>query len=167
MSDVEWRECPDLPGYWVSSDGQVRGASGRLRKQQTNTQRGGYRQLGIRGPDGRSRMVKVHRLVCRAFHGPPPSPKHEVAHGDGDPGNNAASNLRWATRSENHRDKHRHGTAAAGERSSSARLTETQVKSIRARHVAGETQAGIARDLGVGIHLIHQVVRRISWKHVP
>lgn len=46
-------------------------------------------------------VVHVHRLVCWAFHGPRPSASHCVDHLDGDPFNNAASNLRWVTRAEN------------------------------------------------------------------
>jgi len=44
----------------------------------------------------------VHRLVCQAFHGDPPSEKHtDVNHIDLDRTNNKASNLEWVTRSEN------------------------------------------------------------------
>jgi hypothetical protein len=166
MSEIEWREAPSLPGYWVSSAGEIRGPSGKIRKQQVNIHRNNYRQFGVRQPDGKARSVKVHRLVCLAFHGPQPSSAHEVAHNDGDPGNNTAANLRWATRSENHLDKRRHGTSAQGERSGRARLTDVQVLAIRQRFADGESQSEIARSLGIGLHLVWQVVRRVSWNHL-
>lgn len=72
-----------------------------------------------RHPDGHLRVTLcrggvqktflVHRLVATAFL-PDPGPNEECCHGDGDPSNNAVSNLRWDSRSENHRDCVRHGT---------------------------------------------------------
>ena len=48
------------------------------------------------------RYARVHRLVARAFLGPPPSALHcDVNHKDLDRGNNHVSNLAYATRSEN------------------------------------------------------------------
>jgi hypothetical protein len=44
---------------------------------------------------------KVHRLVCEAFNGPPPSPGLDCEHIDENPRNNRPENLRWATRKEN------------------------------------------------------------------
>ena len=43
----------------------------------------------------------VHRIVCRAWHGPPPTPKHQVNHIDGDKTNNHPENLEWVTQTEN------------------------------------------------------------------
>lgn len=47
----------------------------------------------------------VHRLVALAFHGSQPSPEHTVDHIDRNVQNNCASNLRWATNSEQQRNK--------------------------------------------------------------
>lgn len=46
----------------------------------------------------RRKVYKVHQLVCLAFHGPPPTPRHEVLHGDEDAHNNRPGNLSWGTR---------------------------------------------------------------------
>ncbi|WP_449411892.1 HNH endonuclease signature motif containing protein [Methylobacterium komagatae] len=51
--------------------------------------------------DGFGHRRLVHRLVCEAFHGPAPTPEHQVAHADGTRWNARADNLRWATRTEN------------------------------------------------------------------
>ncbi len=45
--------------------------------------------------------MKVHRLVCEAFHGPMPFFKAVVIHLDEDATNNRPENLRWGTQKEN------------------------------------------------------------------
>lgn len=45
--------------------------------------------------------VPVHRIVCSAFHGPPPTGQHVVDHIDTNRANNRPENLRWVTRLEN------------------------------------------------------------------
>ena len=45
--------------------------------------------------------MKVHRLVCEAFHGEPPFANAVVIHLDEDAMNNRPENLRWGTQKEN------------------------------------------------------------------
>lgn len=45
--------------------------------------------------------MKVHRLVCEAFHGPPPFEKAVVIHLDENSMNNRQENLKWGTQKEN------------------------------------------------------------------
>ena len=55
-----------------------------------------------------SKTYSVHRLVCRAFHGLPPSEAHaKVNHKDGDKSNNKLDNLEWCTRDENIQHEHK------------------------------------------------------------
>lgn len=49
----------------------------------------------------RRRTHKVGRLVCEAFNGPPPTPRHVTLHDDEDSMNNLPSNLKWGTQKEN------------------------------------------------------------------
>ena len=44
---------------------------------------------------------RVHRIVCVAFHGEPPTDRHVVDHIDTNRANNRPENLRWVTRLEN------------------------------------------------------------------
>lgn len=69
----------------------------------------GYLQVKLRVPSLANPDIliqkgyMVHRLVCRAFHGPPPIDQRVVDHIDNDPRNNNSNNLRWASHSENMR----------------------------------------------------------------
>jgi NUMOD4 motif/HNH endonuclease len=54
---------------------------------------------------GKSKLKGLHAIVCTAFHGPPPSPRHEVNHKDGNPFHNEEGNLEWFTRAENNLHK--------------------------------------------------------------
>lgn len=45
--------------------------------------------------------MKVHRLVCEAFHGPAPFPRAVVIHLNEDALDNRPENLRWGTQKEN------------------------------------------------------------------
>lgn len=106
--DEEWADVPGFEGtYWVSSYGRVLSRP-RLR---TN---GGIMHHGLSGDrlkypsvglsKGRvKRTVTVHRLVTRAFIGPPP-PGLEVCHNDSDVYNARADNLRYDTHAANIRD---------------------------------------------------------------
>lgn len=45
--------------------------------------------------------IKVHRMVCMAFHGLPPQGKPVCIHLDEDAHNNCEDNLKWGTQKEN------------------------------------------------------------------
>ena len=108
--------------------------------------------------NGKRKHVPVHRLVAHIHLPPRPSPDHEIRHLDGDRMNPRAENLAWGTKSENARDRLRHGTdkAAAnaaktihtrkGEKASTAKLTDAEAAAIRNRFLAGETAKAISAD---------------------
>lgn len=113
MSVQPPRPVPGFPGYYASPDGRVfsnrpwRGSTAR-RELAGGIARTGYRQIVL--CDGAHRRTReVHAIVAEAFHGPRPHGM-DVRHLDGDKTNNAASNLRYGSRTENHLDSVRHGT---------------------------------------------------------
>lgn len=98
LSGVTRRPIPGFPGYDVAGDG-----TGEIRNIQKNPPRvvpwrelNGYRVVSVMR-EGKQRTLGVHRAVCLAFHGPPPSPKAIVSH-EPDPSksNVHPNNLRWS-----------------------------------------------------------------------
>lgn len=161
---AEWRETPRYPRYRVSDDGEVMGRSGCVLKQHINYH--GYMHVTLNRPGLRSYVV-VHVLVCKAFHGPKPTPKHQAAHWDGDKLNNHVDNLRWATALKNAADMQRHGTVAMGERNGRAKLAAQDVRDIRAMYAEGRwTQAELADIYDVSQRHISAIVRGQYWRGV-
>lgn len=96
-----WKTVPEDTRYAVSSEGRVRHGANILRGEIGSDRR---IRVTISG-----RRKSVHVLVAELFHGPRPTGA-ECLHGDGDPQNNSARNLRWGTRSENQIDSVNHGS---------------------------------------------------------
>ena len=90
VPDLEGEEWKEIDGITVSNMGRVKPNVGPVRtpvpsKSQT------YAKF---------QNIKFHRLVCRAFHGEPPTPSHTPDHINRNRGDNKASNLRWASKAE-------------------------------------------------------------------
>ena len=71
------------------------------------------------------------------------------------------------TTDDNMADMVAKGRQQHGEKHHKAKLTEKDVRAIRARYVAGETnQSKLAREYGVYPQLISQIIHRQIWKHL-
>lgn len=157
------RPWPRRPQYLVGSDGSVIGPSGKVLRLQLSPR--GYLVIGI-WDGARAQKVPVHQMVAETWHGPRP-PGHEVAHGNGSRTDNRAENLRWATRAENHADKRLHGTNPQGERQGAHRLTEDEVRTIRAEYSRGASQKALAERFDVSQSAVADLIRGRTWSHLP
>ena len=119
MTEV-WAPIPNWDGYEASTYGRIRsidrtiidsrGRSLRLRGRVLAVGHHGIGHEHVMLSRSRERVTaQVHRLVLAAHIGPCPDGM-EVLHINGDPTDNRLTNLRYGTRSENNRDKVRHGT---------------------------------------------------------
>jgi len=151
----DWRDVTGFELYYeVSSRGHVRSKrTGRILRPWIAAHR--YHYVDLRGFNCR-RKVGVHVLVAEAFHGPRPSPRHEVAHSDGIGTHNDAASIRWATHAENVQDQRRHGTAHApvmrGAAHPRAKLKEQDVIHIRRVYSGKRGQlTGLAARFGVHV----------------
>lgn len=122
----------------------------------------GYALMSAEGKDR-----YVHRYVCAAENGPPPTPRHEAAHscGNGHLGCVSRKHLSWKTPADNQRDKRLHGTDNRGHKHPLAKLTEEQVRQIRAMGPDISCLA-VARQYGVTDSAIYAIREGITWKHL-
>lgn len=104
----DYGDVRSLPRTTVAKDGRVWSFPG-CSMVHTIRKDSGYHVVTLRD-EQRKKQRKVHQLVCEAFHGPRPSPKHHVRHLNGDKDDNRLVNLVWGTASENVRDSLRHNT---------------------------------------------------------
>lgn len=171
---VEWRPVPGFPGYEASSSGLVRswkdfhgGRADTPRNLSVSVSRWGYLVISMVAALGtRSRKVFVHRIVAMAFLGPCPDGQ-EVNHRDGNKANSSISNLEYVTKSENTIHAVRLGLRRIGSRHPSAKLTEPDVREMRARWRNGESACALAKAYGVRLYAVQGAVSGRSWKHVP
>lgn len=170
MSDEEWRPVVDFPLYQVSNQGRVRRhpdfPSCHPKESFLAAVDGrGYPSVMLRR-EGKPYRCRVHRLVCTAFHGAPPSALHEVAHQNGVRADVTADNLSWKTRRENCADKKRHGTHREGSEIPWARLSDEKVRLIKGRLASGESLSSIARSYDIAVGAIGNIKAGRNWKHV-
>lgn len=150
------------PSYIVNQDGDIWSvATGKLRKMKT-ADKDGYKRVQLILEDGIKRLY-VHRIVCEAFHGPPPTIKSVCRHLDGNKNNNHYTNLAWGTQKDNVHDAIAHGTHIRGERVHTSKLVEQDIIAIRQSPLSKKT---IAEIYGVCLRTIQQICSRGRWKHV-
>lgn len=177
MTEI-WKPVLGFEGnYEVSSLGRVRaverkvwftsktgGRHLRTKRPKIMAQRDngtGYLLVWLNHDDNKKAKT-VHSLVAEAFIGPRP-PKHDVCHNDGNRTNNRADNLRWDTRSNNHRDRIAHGTIYKN--IGTAILNPKLVVEIR--DMQHKTSAKLlASRYGVAKDTIRKIWAREAWKYV-
>lgn len=184
----DWRSIPEYEAYEVSSLGRVRSiprrdsagnrVKGCILRPKPHT--GGYLRVTL-SKLGRQKDWFVHRLVLTAFMGTCPIDQ-QGCHNDGNRKNNALSNLRWGTRSENMADKKAHGTeqlgakhwmvrkpewVRRGEKVPTSVLNATDVERIRDMRINGCTLQAIAQWIGcVKRENVSAIIRRLTWRHL-
>lgn len=184
MEEEIWKAVPDYEGYYeVSNLGNVRSMDREISQINrwgtisVNRLTGKPMALVIQEPspgylrktvglckDNKVKTRLVHHLVMEAFEGPRPS-GYEVAHCNGDSLNNRFANLRYALPLENTHDKYAHGTMLRGESVGTAKLTEEQVRFIKASK--GKIKGcELAKMFGVRDPAITRIQQGKRWRHV-
>lgn len=159
-----WKQHPVYTFYYFCEDGR---AASVIRSKPkilvgTKCSEMGYRAITVYA-NVRNKKIYIHRAVCELFNGTPPA-GYQCRHLDGNHTNNAASNLKWGTPTENNADKIIHGTDNSGERNSRSKLNWEAVKEIRNRVANGESQRSMCKIFNVSPMTISRVVRKELWK---
>jgi hypothetical protein len=116
-------------------------------------------QLGYTDPLGRRRMANAPRLSYEMHVDKPPRGM-EVCHTCDNGACVNPAHLYLGTHQQNMTDR------AVRERGGSNRLTAENVREIRARNAAGESQQSLAAAFGVHIVTVSDAIRRATWAHV-
>lgn len=98
--DEVWRALDDFPNYHFSSWGRVRNICGRLLFHSM----GAYPRITLTDKYGKSKTYHLHTIICRAFHKNPLN-LPTVDHIDRNPYNPHADNLRWASYTQQNRNR--------------------------------------------------------------
>lgn len=134
LDGEEWRDISGYEGlYQVSNFGRVKSFKrNKPRILKPALYHGEYPAVPLTLSHREDKPFNVHRLVAQAFI-PNPDGKPQVNHLDGCKLNACASNLEWATPSENSSHAHRLGLAcnAKGGDDSQAKLTNEQARYVR------------------------------------
>lgn len=173
-----------IPGYETAYEASIEGQIRSLERIVTYTRRDGrcverkypskvlkpglnsrgYEIVTLCDPDNHNTRA-VHRLILETFVGPK-KPGQECRHLDGNIRNNALTNLCWGTAAENMADKIAHGTWVRGSRVGNSRLTEQQVREIKARLAQKESHASIALDYDVKTVTISAISSGRNWSWI-
>lgn len=172
-----WKDIEDIPGYQVSSLGNVRSIDRIVVRANARklTIKGGMVKLVLNQQgrlrarlrlEGKEKQRLVHRLVAEAFISNPEK-KEQVNHIDGNKTNNAIANLEWVTAQENMDHAVKHNLNARGERQGNSKLKVFQIVEIKQLLIANRLSlAAIAREYNVGVSTIHDIKSCKQWKSV-
>lgn len=154
---METKELKNLSKYLIREDGAVMVKElilphnkGGTRKTKPRWLKGqidhrGYLVYHLKQNDGKTKVHKAHKLVCKCWY--PKGEKPTVNHKDGNKENNHYTNLEWATWKEN--IQHSYDTKLNGEHCFSEKTKEKRkqggIKSIKKRRKIPYKEAELIR----------------------
>lgn len=114
--------------------------------------------------DGKSKMLRTHRVSWEIHNGPIPLGMHVLHRCDRPPCCNPA-HLFLGTHLDNMRDMYRKGRreSARGEQIGNAKFTRKDIIAIRA---SSQSRRSLAREYRVDHSTIDAICNRKTWKHI-
>ena len=117
--------------------------------------------------NGKKKMISIHRFVAETYI-PNPLGLPEVNHKDGVKTNNNDWNLEWCTQNYNMQHAYKIGLKNEdGEKNPSHKLTEIQVKEIRAKYIPWKYNCRmLGEEYNVDDETIRGIVKGEQWTHI-
>jgi len=145
----------------ILANGAIYAPNGNRKKTRLENSHGGRGtkvgegyEIVVFNRKGKKLRVRVHQLVCLAFHGEPKEEQTLVRHLNDISHDNRASNLRWGTHAENVRD-----TLDTG--GGTGKFTAQDIRDIRA---STERKKDLAERYGVSYMTIWEIQTYKTWK---
>ena len=143
----EWRDVIGYEGlYQVSDQGRVKSFKwNKERFLKPSMDKDGYLLVNLCA-GGKPKTLKVHRLVCEAFHENPDN-KPQVNHINEDKTDNRACNLEWCTckQNVNHGSRNERVSKPVGQYSLDGKLIKLWPSTMEAERQAGFNHGNISQ----------------------
>ncbi len=126
--------------------------------------RGGYGKVQIN-----KKARRTNRVAWELHHGKPVPEGTVVRHKCDNPLCVRPEHLELGTQGDNIRDRVARGREGdrSGSKNGRAKLTEDDVRAIRARAAQGETFTSISKDVPVCAAIVGKIVKRLLWPNLP
>ena len=147
MTEEVWRDVKGYEGlYQVSNMGRVKSLKwNKERFLKPGMDKDGYLLVTLCA-GGKPKTLKVHRLVCEAFHENPDN-KPQVNHINEDKADNRVCNLEWCTCKQNinHGSRNERVSKPVGQYSLDGKLIKLWPSTIEVQRQAGFSQGNISQ----------------------
>lgn len=175
-----WKKIPKYPLYEASNLGNIKTFNwknqGKEKIMKPALDGSGYLRTMLMNENGKFDTIKVHRIIAQTFIENPLN-KPQVNHLNCVKTDNRVINLEWATASENqihaYKEQRRNNR---GENNPATSLKDKDVLDIRSKYTYGRkggkpingqvTKGMLAKEYGVGVHVIKEIVTNNTWKHL-
>lgn len=155
--------------YFVTEDGKIwRRYKTRPPKEITGSlDKHGYIKIHLIMENGQGRTFAKHRVIMNALRPTENPEQYQINHIDFNRTNNHPDNLEWCSASENTKwsydaERIKLPIGKAKNPGRKKQFDEAQIKEIRARVAAGESQGSVARDLKADRATISRIINHIG-----
>jgi len=155
--------------FWSKVDVRDAGACWEWRASGTND---GYGQIRPAANLRQPGKILAHRAAWELAHGPIPDGMY-CLHRCDNPGCVNPAHLFLGTNDDNMADRQAKGRQARGEilsqpgeRNPSSRLTEQQVRELRAARAGGASLAQLSERFGIHYQTAYRVAKGLLWPHI-
>lgn len=166
-----WKKAKGYSNYEVSNFGRLKTFNWKGSKREAILKpapdKSGYLRTVLKGDNGVSKTIKVHRVVLNTFK--PTDKILEVNHINGIKNDNRVENLEWCTRKENiqHCIDNNLQYVLKGEEIGNSKLTEKDVIYIRENYKPRViTRMFLSKKFNVSEATIKDILYKRTWKHL-